>query len=155
MSQGFNTSGQAWLQVHILSFWTPEIGIASQETLPHGAHGLVRDDLECLVHGRPSSGLYSIHVHYCSQSSYSAGLDYILGVLIRDSRSPEMGRGFRELERVQLVLERNYLGSKMVVEGIPDEWHTMYLRTVYLLKRWVHSSKAEELKEEIVNVQTW
>ena len=63
-----------------------------------------------------------------------------------------MGKGFRELERVQLVLERNYLGSKMVVEGIPDEWHTIYLRTVYLLKHWVHSSKAEELKEEIVNV---
>ena len=67
-----------------------------------------------------------------------------------------MGKGFKELEWVQLVLEeRNYLSSKMGVEGIPDEWHTMYLRTVYLLKHRVHSSKAEELKEEIVNVQTW
>lgn len=56
---------------------------------------------------------------------------------------------------MQLVLEeRNYLSSKLWVEGIPDEWHTIYLRTVYLLKHRVHSSRAEELKEEIVNVQT-
>lgn len=69
-------------------------------------------------------------------------------------------KGFRELEGAQLVVEeRNDLGSRWEwkVSQMSDVPCTCRgnLRTVNLLKHRVHARKAEEQKEEIVNMQTW